>query len=354
MMLEISHNPAHIAPPHEVIQLREWGTERAHPLSAQVPRRLVGTEPACAVRLADAAVMPLHAQVVRERRRWKICSLGERPGLRQDGAPCNTFALEPGVQICLGNTTLVAESPHWIDLRAFCRRLLGWGADHLPAVEHALRALRRSMLHQAPLHLHGDGDLVPIAHALHRRALGHDRPFIVCDTRRKATDPSVRAAANFATAREALTAATGGTLCLRAERLPPDLAAALASLSNGGLPAQLILCSNQPVDVTLASSSIYVPSLTTRSQDLPRIIAEYATDAAAQLKLPAGALGAQDVEWLLAHANSLPEIEKATLRLLALRATPSLSAAAASQQMAPVSLRRWVRRRQASFLNRPG
>ena len=125
----------------------------------------------------------------------------------------------------------------------------------------------------------------------------------------------------------------------------PDLAAALASLPDGRPPAQLILCSNQPVAVTLASSSIDIPSLITRSQDLPRIVAECATDAAAQLKLPVDAFGAQDIEWLLAHGNALPEVEKATLRLLALRATPSLSAAAARLGMAPVSLRRWMNRR---------
>jgi Inner membrane component of T3SS, cytoplasmic domain len=345
-MLETHRSPGHTTPPpHEVIQLREWGSERAHLLSENVPRRLVGTEAACAVCLDDPAVMPLHAQLVRERRRWKICSLGEAPGLQQDGARCNTFALEPGVQICLGTTTLVAESPHWICLRAFCARLLGWGAERLPAVEQALQAIRRSSTHQAPLYLHGESDLVPIAHALHRRSLGPDRPFIVCDTRRKDTEQSVRSATNYATARDALEAATGGSLCVRTQRLPPDFASTLASVSNARLPAQLILCSNRLEHLPPATSPIVIPSLAARSADLPRIVEEYVYDAALALQLPADGLGPPEREWILAHASSLPEIEKATLRLLALRAAPNLLAAAERLNMATVSLRRWLRRR---------
>jgi hypothetical protein len=271
--------------------------------------------------------------------------LGEAPGLQQDGARCNTFALEPGVQICLGTTTLVAESPHWICLRAFCARLLGWGAERLPAVEQALQAMRRSSTHHAPLCLHGESDLVPIAHALHRRTLGPDRPFIVCDTRRKDTEPSVRSATNYATARAALEAATGGSLCVRAQRLPPDLTSVLASLPTARLPAQLIQCSNQLEHLPLATSPMVIPSLTSRSADLPRIAEEYERDAAVALQLPADGLGPPERAWILAHASSLPEIEKATMRLLALRAEPNLLAAAERLNMATVSLRRWLRRR---------
>jgi hypothetical protein len=83
-----------------------------------------------------------------------VCALGETSGLQRDGARCNTVALEPGVQICLGTTTPVAESSHWICLRALCARLPGWGAERLPVVEQALQAIRRSITHQAPLRLH--------------------------------------------------------------------------------------------------------------------------------------------------------------------------------------------------------
>jgi len=65
-------------------------------------------------------------------------------------------------------------------------------------------------------------------------------------------------------------------------------------------------------------------------------------------------LGAPDAEfleadrsWIRKHAGtSLPEIEKAALRLVALRVAPNLSNAATRLGMAPVSLSRWIGRRQ--------
>jgi hypothetical protein len=45
-------------------------------------------------------------------------------------------------------------------------------------------------------------------------------------------------------------------------------------------------------------------------------------------------------------AASLPDIEKATLRLVAIRESRNLSGAAARLGMAPVSLSRWVGRRR--------
>jgi hypothetical protein len=49
---------------------------------------------------------------------------------------------------------------------------------------------------------------------------------------------------------------------------------------------------------------------------------------------------------MLEHGtSSLSEIEKSTLRLVALRAAPNMSNAAARLGMAPVSLSRWIDRR---------
>ena len=54
-----------------------------------------------------------------------------------------------------------------------------------------------------------------------------------------------------------------------------------------------------------------------------------------------------DNAWVRQHASaSLAEIEKATLRLIALRASRTLSAAAERLGMAPVSLSRWMERRR--------
>ena len=57
-------------------------------------------------------------------------------------------------------------------LRSFCARILGWSIERTSAVEHALQSIEVAASHRAPLMLLGDADLVCIAHAMHRRALG--------------------------------------------------------------------------------------------------------------------------------------------------------------------------------------
>jgi hypothetical protein len=88
-----------------------------------------------------------------------------------------------------------------------------------------------------------------------------------------------------------------------------------------------------------------LPSLSGRAADLPRIVDEFALDAIAALGVPATSFHSADRDWGLAHAaGSLLDIEKATLRLVALRTSPNLSRAAARLGMAPVSLSRWLAR----------
>lgn len=67
-------------------------------------------------------------------------------------------------------------------LRAFIERLLGWSDER--TVELAARSLALVLGHRATLALCGEGDMAPIAQALHRRALGTSRPFVVCDPSR--------------------------------------------------------------------------------------------------------------------------------------------------------------------------
>src|SRR4051794_1803101 len=101
-------------------------------------------------------------------------------------------------------------------LRPFLARMLG-GANP-GAVDLALRSLVLALDHRATLVLCGEGDLVPIAWVLHRRTLGADRPFIICDPRRGTKAASVRSPASRASGVAALEAATGGSLCVRARR----------------------------------------------------------------------------------------------------------------------------------------
>ena len=328
-----------------IVQLREWGTVRSHPLPTQALRCRLGTEDGCAVLLSDPEVLPVHAQLTRERQRWLIRALGDDPGLWRDGARTDAFCLEPGLEVGVGQTTLIAEDEQWMALRGFCARMLGWGGERRVAVDRALRSIRLSLTHRAPLLLRCESDAVPIAHALHRRTLGADRPFVVCDPRRRDGTESIRSAGNHRTGAAAAQAAAGGSLCVRARRLPPDVPALLAGLREPGTGTQLIVCLDREDAAAFLSEPIEVPSLSTRAQDLPRIVDEYAQDAIGVLDVPATSFLPDDRRWVLEHAaTSLPEIEKATLRRVALRSSANVSRAAARLGMAPVSLSRWLAR----------
>ena len=340
-----------------ILQLREWGTDQCYRLPAEALRCQIGSDSDCWVHLADPDVMPIHAQLSRGGQRWLVHALGDAPGLRQDGARNNAFALDPGVEIGLGQTTLIAEDRPWMVLRRFCARLLGWGGDRVAVVDRALRSIRMSLTHRAPLLLRGggDGDLVPIAYALHRRTLGDDQPFIVCDPRRRDGKRSVRSAGNCRTGAAAFPMARGGTICVRSRRLPRDLATLLARVREPGVDVQIIVCTN-PVDiVSWRAETIDIPSLSTRTAELSRIIDEYAQDAIAALGVSATNFTPEDHRWILERsATSLADIEKATLRTVALRASGNPTRAAALLGMAPISLSRWVGRRIPLSRSRPG
>jgi hypothetical protein len=82
--------------------------------------------------------------------------------------------------------------------------------------------------------------------------------------------------------------------------------------------------------------------------ELPRIVEEYAAEAIAALRplRPWDSFTVADLRWVVeCAATSLPEIEKATLRVVALKISASLSDAARLLGMAPVSLARWLGRR---------
>jgi hypothetical protein len=233
-------------------------------------------------------------------------------------------------------------------LRSFCARILGWKNDTV--VEHALRSIELAADHRAALVLLGETDLVPIAHALHRRVLGADRPFVVCDPRRRdgAEYESVRSPVNYGTGVAAYEAAVGGSLCVCTRRLPRDFSSVVARIRATN-DVQLIVWADGRFDahpfLTLPAP-IRVPSLRVRTHELPRIVDEYAVDAIAELRPLRPGFTAAARKWVLQNAPlTLAEIEKATLRLVAIRASRNMSAAAERLGIAPVSLSRWIGRR---------
>jgi hypothetical protein len=144
-------------------------------------------------------------------------------------------------------------------------------------------------------------------------------------------------------------------------RLPVDFTALLARFHEPDPRVQLIVCSDRDErGVRLAVPvPIFVPPLRERALELPRIVAAYAVDAIAELR-PVRAQDSCfftgcDVQWVVeCAATSLPEIEKATLRIVALRISANLSRAAERLGMAPVSLARWIDRRPRPWTGKAG
>jgi hypothetical protein len=233
------------------------------------------------------------------------------------------------------------------ELRAYLGRLLGWA--NTGAIDHALRSIELAREHRAQLVLCGHGDLVPLAHGLHRRAFGGDAPFIVCDPRRGNTPASVRSPANVVDAAAAFNAAVGGSLCIRRRRPPHEFSSLVARL-RGSDDVQYICLEEDSLRWLVRPGPIEVPPIADRSEDLARIVDEYIFDAIVALAPPprSRALTERDRQWLIEDAGttSISEVEKATLRLVAIRSSATLSQAAARLGMATVSLSRWVARRK--------
>jgi len=333
----------------EVVRLRQWGTDRIHTLSPPPSDGwLVGTAEDCSLKLVDRFVSREHARLVHDGGKWSLRDLGSKNGVRYDGARCKSFMLEPGLEIGIGGMTWIAESRQSMALHRFLRRILGWGADRTDAVDHALRSIRMAVTRRTALVLSGKSDLVPVAYALHCHTLGVERPFAASDPRRANTPESVRSAANHVSGLAGFEAAIGGTLCVRSFRLPRDFADVLVRLREPNARVQLIVCTQaRGKGDAFVAAPIEVPPLAGRTAELPRIVDEYARDAAAELSVPAGSFTRADREWVLEHGvSSLAEIEKATLRLIALRISKSLPRAAERLGMAPVSLSRWIGRRK--------
>lgn len=334
----------------DVVRLREWASDNLHGLPPPTGDCTVGSAEGCQIRLDDPSgqISRVHANLIHDGTRWLLRDLGSKNGLRLDGARRAEIVLEPGVEIGIGGLTLIAESRRSVELRSFLARLLGWRSDRIEVIDHALRSIRMAATRRIALVVCGDGDLVPTVRSIHHHTLGSERPFIVCDPRRRRARATVRSAENHASGMQGLVAAHGGTLCVRSRRLPRDFDNVVTALRDPSARVQLVVCAGTPEDCrTRCAVPIIVPSLAGRQAELDRIIAEYAEDAITQLGAPRGGFLAVDRAWVREHAGaSLPEIEKATLRLVAIRDSRNLSNAASRLGMAPVSLSRWIGRRR--------
>jgi hypothetical protein len=334
----------------QVTQLRLWGTDLIYPLEAGA-EPAVGAAETCPIRIEDPSgqVSRTHARIVRTTSGWGVRDLDSKNGIHIDGSQRKEGALLPGTELGIGDVVLIAESRQLIALRGFLARLIGWDPVHQQDVDRALRMVRLAATRRAPLVLSGNGDLVPIALSLHIHVRGHDKPFILCDPRRRRSKADVRVAENVTDVQHALRSAIGGSLCLLRRRLPPDAAAVLDEVRRSRPRVQLIICATEEQRgkaELLVADPLIIPPLSERRHELDRIIFEYATEATRDLGAPRSAFTEKDHEWVRMHAaSSLTEIEKATRRLVAVRTDRTMSGAATRLGMATVSLSRWLERR---------
>ena len=326
-------------PDDDVIQLRAWGTDRAWRL-ADEPRWRIGAAPECTLRLDDAQglVSRDHARLDRERDAWMLRDAGSKNGIRQDDARRLSFALTPGVEIGIGSLRLVAESARLIALRAYVQRLLGWGANRANEVDAALRRLRDHAIRRATLVIAGEGDLSLTARELHRRTLGSAARFVTAYARHDALD-----------AAQAVVGEGPGTVCVWEARPPRGFAKPRARVENPRLDLRLIVCTHALGKLdAIAAQPLRIPPLADRADELDRIITASAADACADLAIDPRAFTAEDLAWIRARTRlTHPEIDRATLRLVALRATDGVMTHAALRLgISHVALSRWVARRR--------
>jgi hypothetical protein len=219
-------------------------------------------------------------------------------------------------------------------------RVLGWADESTQPIEHALRSIQLSVSYRAALVLLGDGDLVPIARALHRRTLGDGRPFVVYDPRQR----------HHGSGAAAFEAARGGSLCVRRRRMPRDFQSVVALARDPAAAVQLVVCADahHAMDPFLSlPAPIRIPPLRARASELERIIDEYADDAIRDLSADETGFTSVDRDWVIGHsASTLPEIETGTCRLVAIRQTGSIDRAAERLGMSNVALAEWFGRRR--------
>lgn len=347
----------------DVIRLREWGTERIYPLFSDDWRRgvvrTIGSAPGNWIQIRDPKrrISRKHAHLKRERGRWCVFDGDSTNGLFLDGARCDQADLVPCAEIGLGGgATLIAESARSIALREELARMLGWAPEHAEAVDLGLRGARLAASRRAILVLCGDQELVPLAAELHRLTLGPERPFVLCNPARRTTELPDVPFRCVSSGLAALAEAPGGTVCLYHRHLPSDLLQLVRDLRIPECQTQLVVCSSSEHDAQVFNSApLVIPSLSTRTDEIDRLIEAYTDDAAAALGLSRFRLSDGARAWVRNRSGeSLAAIQRATLRLAAVHKAGTMTAAAPLLGLSHVGLIKWFRIREYPRDLRPG
>jgi hypothetical protein len=342
----------------EVIGLRRFGTDEGDSLSLGGQVQTIGASTACDLVIRDRTrtVAAEHATLIRHHSQWTIrASEAVGPeGLCRDRVPLREFPLVPGIEISLGRVTLIAESARERTLRRTLRRLIGFDAASGSDVDRALRSVLVAASGRGVFTLCGHDDLVAITHQLHRHTLP-GQPFVVCDRRRGEGSANPLLPPNVHDAMEALALAAGGTLCMHYERPPRRVQDMLAHRRAGTTRVQLVVCAAalRPAIATIADPFVLRP-LARRAGERDRRIDELAAEAAAAFGADATLLDADRRIILRFDGDTLSAIEKATLRIVALRHWDSTSRAARELNMSHATLTEWALRRRLIPKRAPG
>jgi FHA domain-containing protein len=336
----------------EVTRLRVWATDIVYPLSADDHRKIrIGLAPTCEIQVHDPSSLTSreHAYLERVNGRWEIADQSKN-GLYLDDQKCDRFALAPGREIGLSRyVTLIAESARTIALRDALARMIGWRACHAEAIDRTLRTLRMAATGRESLVLCGEPGLLPLAEELHRLTMTERRPFVFCDPRRRTPVEDTASFTRCVT--DGLTAAAqakNGTVCIDDRKRPSDLLAMLDELHRRGRTTQLMVLAKNPYKAEVYTKApVVIPPLRTRRDEIETLVMEYELEAVRRLGIDALELTPVQRSWIAERSSeTLPDIQQATLRLIAIRHAGSIAGAADLLRISQQALSKWLDRRR--------
>lgn len=326
-----------------VVRLRVHGTAQTYDLPARpIDRWRIGAAADCDLVLDDktGCVSRYHAELIRESTTWILRDRESTNGIYRNKERMPWFQLHAADEVELGGLLLIPESRRSSELRTYLARLIGWRRERAGDIDRALHAVREMARIRTALVLTGAGDLTRIARRIHDHVLGAGRPFIVTRSGSLA----------------GLEQAATGTLCVVADHvLPADFAAASAQLREPESRVRVMICCSEPARRQLVMllgqtasllrfDLLEVPPLAARADELERLIAEFASDAAAILRATGPALRDREWQWLSrVELDTLEEIEAFTLRLVALR-NWGVAGGAKRLRISHSALSRWAQR----------
>jgi hypothetical protein len=152
---------------------------------------------------------------------WTLLNLSAEADLRMGIGQQPTVRLAPAMEVGIEGATLIAESARSIDLHAFLAMLIGED-EHSHQVDDALSMMCGAQRSTSPIILQGPGNLTEVARELHRMVYPSERPFVTYNASRCLFESQLAGQVRDVAISDAISAARGGTLCLRSSELPPN------------------------------------------------------------------------------------------------------------------------------------